>query len=57
MSLEESLKKKINLKKKVKRILLISTIQIHESKINLAVAKKKRYYAYPPCGNFRTSIL
>lgn len=50
MSLEESLKKKINLKKKVKRILLISTIQIHESKINLAVAKKKRYYAYPPYG-------
>ncbi len=50
MSLEESLKKKINLKKKVKRILLISTIQIHESKINLVVAKKKRYYAYPPYG-------
>ena len=42
MSLEESLKKKINLKKKVKRILLISTIQIHESKINLAVAKKNK---------------
>lgn len=50
MSLEESLKKKINFKKKVKRILLISTIQIHESKINLVVAKKKRYYAYPPYG-------
>ena len=50
MSLEESLKKKINFKKKVKRILLISTIRIHESKINLVVAKKKRYYAYPPYG-------
>ena len=50
LSLEESLKKKIKLKKKFKRILLISTIQIHESKINLAVAKKKRYYAYPPYG-------
>lgn len=49
-NLEESLKKKINLKKKVKKILLISTIQIHENKINIAVAKKKRYYSYPPYG-------
>tara|TARA_B100000131_G_scaffold139565_1_gene135817 strand:+ start:333 stop:2093 length:1761 start_codon:yes stop_codon:yes gene_type:complete len=50
MYLEELLRKKINFKKKVKKILLISTIQIHESKINVGVAKKKRYYSYPPYG-------
>ncbi len=48
---EVDLKEKLtNLKTKVKKVLLIQPIQIQEKKLDIRIAKNKRYYMYPPYG-------
>jgi radical SAM superfamily enzyme YgiQ (UPF0313 family) len=44
------LNKLSGLNKKVHTILLIQPLQIHESKLDLKIARNKRYYMYPPYG-------
>ena len=51
LDLEQKIIKKLsNLNQKVQTILLIQPIQIHESKLDLKIARNKRYYMYPPYG-------
>lgn len=48
---EVDLREKLtNLKTKVKKVLLIQPIQIQEKKLDIRIAKNKRYYMYPPYG-------
>lgn len=42
--------KLLNLKTRVKKVLLIQPIQIEEEKIDIKIALNKRYYMYPPYG-------
>jgi len=44
------LEKLSGLNKQINKILLIQPIQIHESKLDLKIARNKRYYMYPPYG-------
>lgn len=49
--IDKKLKEKLlNLKTRVKKVLLIQPIQIEEEKIDIRIALNKRYYMYPPYG-------
>lgn len=47
---QKILNKLSGLNRKVHTILLIQPLQIHESKLDLNIARNKRYYMYPPYG-------
>lgn len=42
--------KLLGLRSNVKKVLLIQPIQIQEKKLDIRIAKNKRYYMYPPYG-------
>lgn len=49
--IDNKLKEKLlNLKTRVRKVLLIQPIQIEEEKIDIRIALNKRYYMYPPYG-------
>ena len=49
--IDKKLKEKLlNLKTRVRKVLLIQPIQIEEEKIDIRIALNKRYYMYPPYG-------
>ena len=42
--------KLLGLRSNVKKVLLVQPIQIQEKKLDIRIAKNKRYYMYPPYG-------
>ena len=42
--------KLLGLRSNIKKVLLVQPIQIQEKKLDIRIAKNKRYYMYPPYG-------